>query len=390
MGGRARLFVQVSGLIGISLLAGSSASADTATLKCNSQRDPIWVYDSLNSFNVDAKLKCGESVEIIARVQTYVKIRTGNGIEGYVPDAEFSNLPPAPLYRDSSHDVGMVAKQIQTKEIAKASANAAALAPASVSYSKISPASPSVIAIPAVNASEKNLSVSSAAAPMKATAPASPVATSAIAKNDSTEAPAAAPTASITVSSPATVRAPASKDSNRVTSSALPSPLTDGVSSGNSDLTPDRNLGDLHCQSYFSAYGLTPGQMKWIAQNREKMFSNICPAPDPSKVNFVIIFTHDVDFFGSSIPEAVHKDNGFSDFTPMTSIDTALIPESQADKARREYVWVFQFQKGTFDPGNFSPSRQYQYSKMETGSMGSKAGLKTVEDAFRFVASATR
>lgn len=390
MGGRARLFVQVSGLIGISLLAGSSASADTATLKCNSQRDPIWVYDSLNSFNVDAKLKCGESVEIIARVQTYVKIRTGNGIEGYVPDAEFSNLPPAPLYRDSSHDVGMVAKQIQTKEIAKASANAAALAPASVSYSKISPASPSVIAIPAVNASEKNLSVSSAAAPMKATAPASPVATSAIAKNDSTEAPAAAPTASITVSSPATVRAPASKDSNRVTSSALPSPLTDGVSSGNSDLTPDRNLGDLHCQSYFSAYGLTPGQMKWIAQNREKMFSNICPAPDPSKVNFVIIFTHDVDFFGSSIPEAVHKDNGFSDFTPMTSIDTALIPESQADKARREYVWVFQFQKGTFDPGNFSPSRQYQYSKMETSSMGSKAGLKTVEDAFRFVASATR
>jgi len=390
MGGRARLFVQVSGLIGISLLAGSSASADTATLKCNSQRDPIWVYDSLNSFNVDAKLKCGESVEIIARVQTYVKIRTGNGIEGYVPDAEFSNLPPAPLYRDSSHDVGMVAKQIQTKEIAKASANAAALAPASVSYSKISPASPSVIAIPAVNASEKNLSVSSAAAPMKATAPASPVATSAIAKNDSTEAPAAAPTASIKVSSPATVRAPASKDSNRVTSSALPSPLTDGVSSGNSDLTPDRNLGDLHCQSYFSAYGLTPGQMKWIAQNREKMFSNICPAPDPSKVNFVIIFTHDVDFFGSSIPEAVHKDNGFSDFTPMTSIDTALIPESQADKARREYVWIFQFQKGTFDPGNFSPSRQYQYSKMETSSMGSKAGLKTVEDAFRFVASATR
>ena len=390
MGGRARLFVQVSGLIGISLLAGSSASADTATLKCNSQRDPIWVYDSLNSFNVDAKLKCGESVEIIARVQTYVKIRTGNGIEGYVPDAEFSNLPPAPLYRDSSHDVGMVAKQIQTKEIAKASANAAALAPASVSYSKISPASPSVIAIPAVNASEKNLSVSSAAAPMKATAPASPVATSAIAKNDSTEAPAAAPTASITVSSPATVRAPASKDSNRVTSSALPSPLTDGDSSGNSDLTPDRNLGDLHCQSYFSAYGLTPGQMKWIAQNREKMFSNICPAPDPSKVNFVIIFTHDVDFFGSSIPEAVHKDNGFSDFTPMTSIDTALIPESQADKARREYVWIFQFEKGTFDPASFSPHRSYQFSKMETNSLGSKAGLKTVEDAFRFVASAGR
>jgi hypothetical protein len=284
----------------------------------------------------------------------------------------------------------MVAKQIQTKEIAKASANAAALAPANVSYSKISPVASSVIAIPAANASEKSVSVSAAAAPIKTTAPASSVTTSAIAKSDSSAAPAVAPNASITLASTVPVPAPASKDSNRATGSTLPSPLPDGDSSANSNLTPDREIGDLHCQSYFSAYGLTPGQMKWIAQNREKLFSNICPAPDPSKVNFVIIFTHDVDFFGSSIPEPVHKDNGFSDFTPMTSIDTALIPESQADKARREYVWIFQFQKGTFDPGNFSPSRQYQYSKMETSSMGSKAGLKTVEDAFRFVASATR
>ena len=389
MGGRARLFLQVSGLIGISLLASSSASADTATLKCNSQRDPIWVYDSLNSFNVDAKLKCGESVEIIARVQTYVKIRTGNGVEGYVPDAAFSDLPPARLYRDSSHDVGAVAKQIQTKEIAKANANAAALAPASVSYSKVAPAAPSTIASPSVNASEKNLTVSPAAAPIKTTAPSSSVTTSAIPKSDSSVAPASAPTVAITPSSLVPAPAAAAKDSNLATSSAAPSPLPGGDSRGNSDLAPDREIGDIHCQSYFSAYGLTPGQMKWIAQNREKMFSNICPAPDPSKVNFVIIFTHDVDFFGSSIPEPIHKDNGFSDFTPMTSIDTALIPESQADKARREYVWIFQFQKGTFDPGNFSPSRQYQYSKMETSSMGSKAGLKTVEDAFRFVAASS-
>ncbi len=37
----------------------------------------------------------------------------------------------------------------------------------------------------------------------------------------------------------------------------------------------------------------------------------------------------------------------------MTMIDNALVPESQADKARREYVWIFQFEKGTFDPGSF-------------------------------------
>ena len=133
---------------------------------------------------------------------------------------------------------------------------------------------------------------------------------------------------------------------------------------------------DLTCQAYFSAYGLTPNQTKWIARNREKTFSNVCPAPDPSKVDFVIIFTHDVDFFAASMPEPIHSADGFSDFTPMTMIDNALVPESQADKARREYVWIFQFEKGTFDPVTFSPHRQYQFSKMETSSIGSKAGQK--------------
>jgi hypothetical protein len=143
------------------------------------------------------------------------------------------------------------------------------------------------------------------------------------------------------------------------------------------------------CQSYFSAYGLTPSQTKWIARNREKAFSQICPAPDPSKVDFVMIFTHDVDFFSGTMPDPIHKSGGFSDFTPMTSMDTALIPQSQADNARREYVWIFQFEKGTFDPASFSAKRRYQYSKMETGSLGSKAGVKTIEDAFRFVSGAS-
>ena len=143
------------------------------------------------------------------------------------------------------------------------------------------------------------------------------------------------------------------------------------------------------CQTYFSAYGLTPSQTKWIAKNREKAFSQICPAPDPSKVDFVIIFTHDVDFFSGTMPAPIHKSSGFSDFTPLTPIDTALVPQSQADNARREYVWIFQFEKGTFDPASFSPKRRYQFSKMETGLLGSKAGVKTVEDAFRYVATAS-
>ena len=105
------------------------------------------------------------------------------------------------------------------------------------------------------------------------------------------------------------------------------------------------------------------------------------------RVDFVIILTHDVDFFSGTMPDLIHKSGGFSDFTPITSMDTALIPQSQADNSRREFVWVFQFEKGTFDPASFSPKRRYQYSKMETGSFGSKASVKTIEDAFRFAAS---
>ena len=74
----------------------------------------------------------------------------------------------------------------------------------------------------------------------------------------------------------------------------------------------------------------------------------------------------------------------------MTPIDNALVPESEADKAHREYVWIFQFAKGTFDPASFTPDRQYQYSRMEISSLGSKGSLKTIEDAFRFVAAANR
>ena len=63
-----RLFLVMTGVMSVSILAGP-ASANTASLKCNSHHDQIWVYDSLNTFDVEAKLKCGEDVEIIGRVR---------------------------------------------------------------------------------------------------------------------------------------------------------------------------------------------------------------------------------------------------------------------------------------------------------------------------------
>ena len=88
---RARLFLLVAGVIGVSFVA-RPVSANTATLKCNTQRDQIWVYDSLSTFDVEAKLKCGTDVEILGRVTDYVKIRAQTGVEGYVPETAFADL----------------------------------------------------------------------------------------------------------------------------------------------------------------------------------------------------------------------------------------------------------------------------------------------------------
>ena len=366
MNRRARSLLLVPAVIAVSLLAGS-ASANTASLKCNSHHDQIWVYASLNTFDVEAKLQCGEGVEIVGRVQDYVKIRAQNGVEGYVPEADFADLPPVAIHSDPTHDVSLVAKQVQEKEIAKAAATDVFPASADSGHAEKLPSNSSVAPFTAL-------------AEMKPAPASRPV--------RETETPVAPPTVAGPSSSPRILvaDATAARIVNRPTDSAARTGVSDEIS----DLQPRSQSGDLACQKYFSAYGLTPGQMKWITRNRKRLFSNVCPAPDPSKVDFVIIFTHDVDFFNTTMPEPVHKINGFSDFTPMTPIDTALVPESEADKAHREYVWIFQFPKGTFDPASFSPHRQYQFSKVETSSLGSKGSLKTIEDAFRFVAAANQ
>jgi len=357
---RVRFFLLLVSLVGASLLTGS-ASANPAALKCNSYRDQIWVYDSLNSFDVEVKLNCGESVEIIERVKDYVKIRTQNGVEGYVLENSIADLPPLEVNPDPALDVGTVAKQAQAKEIAnataKAAADMAAVVPSDSERFSGPPSSGSASEAPAKGTSDEKLAARGSTLP--------------IASYGEMIAPRAFP--------------PANETSSRAVAADSTTPTSD--SDEIPDSRPETLSADFACQDYFSAYGLTPKQTKWIAQNRKKLFANVCPAPDPSKVDFVIIFTHDVDFFSATMPEPVHKINGFSDFTPMTMIDSALMSESDADKAHRQYVWIFQFAKGTFDPGNFSPRRQYRFSKMETSSLGSNASIKTVEDAFQFVAA---
>ena len=344
-------------------ISASSVSANSYTLKCNSSKDRVWVYDSLASFAVEAKLNCGEAVEVLERVQDYVKIRARNGVEGYVPESAFSELPAVAHNAQPAPSVAVVAKQAEAKEIAKTAASQSTfLATDAASPAAGNPKqAASAGFLPNGSLAEMNR------APVATTKPAS----------DTAAAPAPPkPLATIVDAS----------------GSTAPVVVHPAVRSGATDENPDARIEtaseDASCQRYFSAYGLTSAQLKWIARNRKKSFPSVCPASDPASVNFVFIFTHDVNFFGSTLPEPVHKVNGFSDFQPLVMVDNALISES--DKAHKEYVWIFQFAKGGFNPESFSPHSHYEFSKVETSTLGSNAGPKAVEDAFRFAESANR
>jgi hypothetical protein len=146
------------------------------------------------------------------------------------------------------------------------------------------------------------------------------------------------------------------------------------------DTEPVNESADPACHTFFSAYGLSPSQFKWLAANRQKLYPNICPAPDLARVDFVVLFTHDADTYNAAMPTPVHTDRaGFSDFNPLTEVDTALLSGEDADHARREYVWVFRMRRGGFDPMKFSPRRRPQFSTESKGS------AKAIQDAFSYL-----
>jgi hypothetical protein len=382
---RTSLFAAV--VLGSSSLVAFAAPvfADSYTLKCNAQKDTVWVYDSLDSLNVEAKLSCGQSVEVVDRANGYARIHAANGIEGYVPEGDFANLPSFVARRDASAsapDVATVAKAAQAKEMAQYAATKNSFAgapPASKTTAAVASASqPNSKSSAPVGVASYQLAemaprpVSSSPATKPIVAPAAPRITV-------TEAatPAPAPAAALD-EAPKAATAASVDDTSK-------SAATETVA----NVTGVRATGDGACRSYFSAYGLTTNQLKWIEQNRSKEFAGVCPSPDVAHVNFVIIFTHDVDFYSVTMPTRVHSAGGFSDFRPMTTVDNALMSESEANKARHEYVWVFQVGDGAFDPNSFSTHRASQFSKEESNGLGGHGSQKAVEDAFHFVEGAS-
>jgi hypothetical protein len=359
-------------------------AAETSAIKCGVNEDRVWVYDSLNSFDVALKLKCGEPVEIISREKGYVKIRTSGGKEGYVPEKALPKPPEAKENSQNSSEAQpglqqepqtvVAAARAKTPNNGAPSAGAKTSVHASVAVNptKTAPASPSktqpapkieAVSTPRVAAkasSSKDASVSNTPAANPAPVPAAPNNNIELADNRPSESAALSGSVHIAAS-------PRDPDDEEY-------PVVKSVENSET------------CRIYFSAYGLSPNQYKWMTRNRGKGFSGICPAPAPAMVDFVVIFTHDVDFYNGTMPTPVHTDkNGFSDFTPLTTVDSAVVSPSDADKNRREYVWVFHTKRGTFDPAKFSPKRRPLFSTTESNKLGTAAGSRSAEDALRYI-----
>lgn len=390
--------------------AVSAQAGEVARVKCGPNQDRVWVYDSLTTFDLQSKIRCGEAVEIVGWVKGFIKVRTQDGSEGYIPDSALPNVSPQEGSGGKSADANAAASTASLGSIARGVA--ARPAAAAVPPAKVQPApsiTKSVSTVASVGAIHPKPSNESAIATASAMSHVNPNA-----KSTSAASGRAIPTGakSSTPQPHAGILQPNPPASDLAPTLLIPAPAINTMTAANvpvaslapeklstvpvsarmdSDEFPDfqavNDSADPACQTFFSAYGLAPSQLKWIAQIRKKRFPSVCPAPDPSKVDFVVIFTHDVNVYDSALPVPVHTDrNGFSDFSPMVGVDTALMSNSAADKAKYEFVWVFFMKRGSFDPAVFSPRRRYQFTRVESNSWGSKAGVKAVEDAFQFVA----
>lgn len=461
--------VRLLGLFAGLCIAMPALAGESAAVKCAGSQDRVWLYDSLVSFEVQAKLKCGETVEIVSREKGFVKIRTQSGAEGYVPETAL----PKPMTADAHEEKPVaelsLAEQARATRAARtasvsappASSHAAQATAASIPNNDKSAESKIVVAqdrpgesLQPVAASSKSSDVASisattvetSASPSNKPAAAQPPSNNTAHATGSTDSSAsrtssqknekAASKAKAAQPVPAKPARPAAVPPNTTSSASNLAPAAPDngrrsaiVASNSASITPrtvtavetssvalrsepiattrtvaattepesedypERLIEDESanpaCGTYFSAYGLSPLQYKWIVDNRQKKYPGICPASVPGKVDFVVILTHDVGFYNSTMPNPVHIDrNGFSDWNPMTRADDTVVSAYALDKSKHEYVWVFQMKRGAFDPAKFSPRRRPQFTKVESNGLGSHAAPRSMDDAFQFMQTA--
>jgi hypothetical protein len=346
-------------LVAFAVPFSAAFANQTAAVKCTANEDSVWVYDSPTSFNVEEKLKCGATVSLIARQDSFLVVQTADGTQGYIPIENISLTAiaapqPAPPQAPTPRAVAAVSvpspRQPQPASVASAAARPEVIATNSAS---------------ATAPAQTRATVEASRAPSVPTsaAPATPPEPRALASS----VRAHSATAAISNVSAPRRPAPAASDDEE---SDDPSWVT--------ATAPKYDSDDPSCRLFFSSYGLSPGQFEWIVENRKKRFPSVCPAASPAMVDYVIIFTHDVNFYNYTMPTPVHVDGEFSDFNPIARCDEN-VPRAEIDRSKREYVWVFHVQRGTYNPAGFSPHRRFQFSKVES------RYSQTIEDALAFI-----
>ena len=433
-------------LIAFALPFSRLSANENEAVKCSVGQDRVWAYDSPKTFNVAAKLKCGETVAVLGREGGFARIRTANGTEGYVLEESLPKVVPAqasvptpnPMSQPS---VGTATGGPDSARTPSSRSNAEASAPnaerpragsavSSVSRGKVTSATPSAPAKADASLSEpgsKNAPSPSGAASKPVSAHAVSRSTSShakttTAKTSSTAGAARASKAKTKIAATAPMGPAAGGAAHAANPPSSPAPqpstLTTAVHATKIDadvpaatpavkpaaahsasddpsdeegddnsylIRPKSESEDPACRFYFSGYGLSPGQFKWIVDNRKKSFPAVCPAATPAMVDYVIIFTHDVEFFNYTMPTPVHTEaGGFSDWNPIVLYDMNGVPRSEIDKSKHEYVWVFHVKRGTYDPAKFSPHRRFQFTKVES------RYSRTVEDAFEYIQTQRR
>lgn len=415
-------------LVACAGVAPAAKAGGSIPVRCGANEDRVWVYESIVDFNVETKLKCGDQVEVIDRVKGYVKVRTASGDEGFVLASAFpkSAIPPEP--EDKSNDVQSASQKMltssktRTDTASSPAVSAAATTPVSHSVASAPGPPPAAATAPTVAAvsvpapAKPIPNVASSSAPHPSPASPKPASSSNVTVNTSDNTSVTTPTIANAAPLPTKpISAVVTPVSQPVGSSSVPA--ADGGNTIEISMTseaPSPALAPVHatrpaappvdpdteeyaptsalsvdtanCTTYFTAYGLSPNQYKWLAQNRGKAFPSVCPAPSPAMVDYVIIFTHDVGFYSVTLPTPIHKDiNGFSDWTPVSTVDSALI--NDVNHSHHEYVWIFHSKRGTFDPSAFSPRRKPLFSKSETNTLGSHGGFRTVMDGLTYIES---
>jgi hypothetical protein len=417
---------RVAFLLVLLLLPSILSAGENSTVKCSVNEDRVWVYDSLATLNVAAKLKCGETVTILSRENGFAEIQAADGTEGYIPDENL--LPTAPPTAAAQPNAfapdtlvsaarAAAATRSVSMSLGKPRAGSSTARPAGAGETISAPDSRAentlVAAAPTASTNLGRPTPSDARTPAQAASvrasEGSPISFSASSQPKSSYSAVASVQPAMSSHAPATQR-PASGsmamtsslsaplaakssadgrvDSSSTTAAAMKPAVARNVSDTSSEdedddesylVRPPTESQDPACQFFFSGYGLSPGQFEWMIDNRRKEFPSVCPAATPSMVDYVIIFTHDEDSFSYNMPTPVHTVGGFSDWIPVVLYDMDSVPRSQIDKSKREYVWVFHVKRGAYDPSTFSPHRRFQFTKIES------KYSRTVKDAFEFI-----